>query len=294
VNKKEPSRAQADTCSATPADLRRAVEDLVLRRQQPGEGIMTEARRLARQWKVRLFSEDWPRPLFDWPPGNMTLLLAGLVVAFRRDHQLLEQIRRRLKKVKLSDKSLLADTLALYLPRIQAKLTPKQAYETKRRMQHWRVIEWEYGGTADAELGQRCLLSDADDPAHSDFAPPTCLDGIFAGDRVNMLRLQELFGKERHQFPKKLPSISKGRETWYDYRAVAMIMDALLSEKRQQKRNGSGRPPRKPWLNDPRSRTRVLRGIEARLNSFPAQGHIKAAFLIVLGRHLPDSGRKSA
>ena len=107
-----------------------------------------------------------------------------------------------------------------------------------------------------------------------------------------MQKLQELFEMERHQFPKSLPNISKGRETFYDYRAVATIMDALLTEKPKEKRRKLGRSPRIPWLNDPRLRMRVLRGIETRINSLSVQEHIKATFLSIVRRHLPDSGKK--
>jgi hypothetical protein len=237
---------------------------------------MKEARRLANQWKIKLFPEDWPRPLFasyfgfDETSRSTALLLAGLVVAFSRDHQLLEQIRRHLEKAKPNNERFLAEALADYLPRIQKKLTPKQLYESKRRIWHLRVIEREY--------------SDA-------IGAPTCLDDIFNGGRVNMLRLQELFGMERHQFPKKLPSIRKGRETLYDYRAVVMIMDALLSGKIRRKRKRSGRPTQMPWLNGPSLRTRVLSGIKARLNSFPVRRRIKAAFLSVVLHQLPHSGK---
>jgi len=78
----------------------------------------------------------------------------------------------------------------------------------------------------------------------------------------------------------------------YDYRAVKTIMDALLSEKPRRKRKRSGRPPRLPWLNDPLLRTRVLRGIEVRINSLSLPQHIKIAFMTVVSRHLPDSGKK--
>jgi hypothetical protein len=277
VKQKAARPAQTDADSATVADLRHAVEELVIFGTQPEEEIMKEARRLANQWKIKLFPEDWPRPLFDScfrfdeTLRNTVLLLAGLVVAFSRDYQLLEQIRTHLEKVKPSNERFLADALAAYLPRIQTKLTPKQLYESKRRIWHLRVIEGEYSGAIEA---------------------PTCLDDIFNGGRVNMLRLQELFGMERHQFPKKLPSIRKGRETLYDYRAVATIMDALLSGRVRKKRKRSGRPPRMPWLNDPGLRTRVLNGIQARINGLSLKKHIKAAFLAVVSRHLLDSGEK--
>jgi hypothetical protein len=80
----------------------------------------------------------------------------------------------------------------------------------------------------------------------------------------------------------------------YDYRAVVAIMDTLLSEQRRKKRRRSGRPPRMPWLNRPALRTRVLSGIETRINGLSLEEHIRAAFLTVVNRHLPDSGKKLA
>ena len=86
----------------------------------------------------------------------------------------------------------------------------------------------------------------------------------------------------------------KGRKTFYDYRAGVTIIDTLLTEKPREKRGKSGRPPRIPWLNDPGLRMRVLSGIEMRINSLSVQRHIKATFLAVVGRHLPDSGKKES
>lgn len=154
--------------------------------------------------------------------------------------------------------------------------------------------------------------------------PPTCLDDIFTGHSVNMQGLVVLFGRERHLLAKLARlGIKKGRETRYGYRTVTDIMNALLSEKPRKRKNSTRRrPPREPWLSDPPSapdwrpvnafwdirhycrslrrsvreplRTRVLTGIEARINglSEPVPKQIKSAFLAVIRHHLPDSGRK--
>jgi len=93
-----------------------------------------------------------------------------------------------------------------------------------------------------------------------------------------------------------------------------LVMDALLSEPPRKRRGRVGRPPRKVWLSDLSNewsadwsvphycpsvrnlrehlRSRVLRGIEARINSVCTSEHIKSAFLKVIRRHLPSSGRK--
>jgi hypothetical protein len=317
VNKNKAEWAQADADSAAIADLKRAIEELVLRGAHPGEGIMIEARQLAHQWRAKAGREGLARPLFDGNTPRTTLLLAGLVVALIPDHRLLEQIRRHYDKSEelnlrwhsLRWDSFLADILAAYLPRTP-KLTPKQAWESKRRREHFHLIEWEYGGDLTA-LFRKVYRFDPEIGSHEDLdlrlrewlmcgrqerlkdsAMPNCLDDIFNGGRVNMLRLEALFGMERHQFPKNLPNTSKGRETFYDYRAVVTIMDALLSEKLREKRRKSGRPPRIPWLNDSQLRMHVLSGIETRIDSLSVQEHIKATFLAVVRRHLPDSGKK--
>lgn len=117
---------------------------------------------------------------------------------------------------------------------VQAKLSPKQKQEAKRRRLSAAggvgLIEREFGDAKKAELRNRWMLLS---PAFCELlAPsPTCLDDIFAGGGVNMWRLQELFGMERHRIGKILPSFKKGRERLYDYRAVVTIMDRLLSEK---------------------------------------------------------------
>jgi hypothetical protein len=312
VSKPHSKWSDAEIDSTTVADLRHAVAELVLTRKQPGEGLMIEARQLAQQWKAKESREGLARPLFDGNTPSTTLLLAGLVAALIRDHRLVEQIRRQYNKsngLKPRWDSFLADIPEPYLSRTP-NLTPKQAWESKRRREHFHLIEWEYGGDLKA-LFNKVHGFDPDNASHEDLdlrlrrrllcgreerlkdsAMPNCLDDIFNGGLVNMLRLEELFGMERHRFPKNLPNISKGRETSYDYRAVVTIMDALLTEKLREKRRKSGRPPRIPWLNDPRLRMRVLSGIEMRMNSLSVQEHIKAAFLAVVRCHLPDSGKK--
>jgi hypothetical protein len=119
--------------------------------------------------------------------------------------------------------------------------------------------------------------------------PPMCLDDIFAGDTVNMLRLEELFGMNRNRFG-RLPRVKRGRETLYDYRAVLAIMGRLLSEKPSGSK-ARGRPLG-TWLPNSDDRTRVLRGIGARMNSLSLPEQIKAKFLTVIDRHLPDSAKK--
>jgi hypothetical protein len=213
--------------------------------------------------------------------------------------------------------------------------TPKRRYELKRRGYRWAgagvgLIEYEFGGAREADLRKSTILGQAGDAVAKilgDAAAnrewqrmiaPTCLDDIFRGGvgevkmlpgfagwppsavdtRTNMRRVQELFGMHRNRFPRRLPSRTRDREIVYDWRAVVMIMDALLSEKPEERKGARG-APRQIWLSDPDDpglRTRVLSRIEARIKSLsvPEQikSHIKAKFLAVVHRHLLDSAHK--
>jgi hypothetical protein len=182
------------------------------------------------------------------------------------------------------------------------KLTPKQRSERERQGYNWRagvgLIEYEFGGTREAELRKSTLtglLGYAGlDPASQSMIAPTCLDEIFRGGGVNMWRLQELFGMHRNRFPRKLPNHSMGREILYRWRAIVMIMDALLSEKPEERKRARG-APRRIWLsdpNDPELRTRVLSGIAARINSLSVSGDIASRFLEIVRDHLADSAKK--
>jgi hypothetical protein len=99
------------------------------------------------------------------------------------------------------------------------------------------------------------------------------------------------FGIDRHRLRKLLPGVKKG----YDWQAVVQIMESLLNEELPEGEKLGRGPPRKVWLYDPKDpglRTRVLSGIEARLNSLSVSGKIRTAFLKVIRRYLPDSGNK--
>jgi hypothetical protein len=190
-----------------------------------------------------------------------------------------------------------------YLP----KRKPETEWEYKRRVQKLPggvgLIEYEFGGAGQAEW--RKLTSLPGLPYQ-----PTCLDNIFAGGAVKIRDseeevffigqphripkpgLQSLFGMHRNRFPKNPPP-KDGRETWYDFRAVTKIMEALLGEP-ERKTSARGAPLRL-WLNDPDDpdlRTRVLTGIEARIASIPVEKKIATAFLRVVRQFLPNSAKK--
>ena len=95
--KKKRAGQQPLTDSATIADLKRALEDLVSRRktQEELEGIVAEDKSIDRECKNPYSARDpkHRRPLFDETSRNTTFLLAALVVALTRDHELVQQIR---------------------------------------------------------------------------------------------------------------------------------------------------------------------------------------------------------
>ena len=185
-----------------------------------------------------------------------------------------------------------------------AKEEPKKVYERERSKSHRdfrRSIEYQFGGELEAEFRNRMpfLALGPYDPSYL----PVCLDDIFAGDGVSMLKLEELFWMERHRFPKELPSRREGIKIVYGCEAVVQIMrfllretrNSLLNEKRRKHKPPVRGAPKKLWLydeKDPDLQLRVLKGIEARLNSFPVRKGIKARFLKVVHDHLPDSGKK--
>jgi hypothetical protein len=304
VNKKA-NRAEPDTKSKTIADLKHAIEKLVSRQKKPEEleGIIAEAKTLARRWKNPHSAHDYrnQRPLFDGTTWNdTTFLLVGLVVLLSPDHHRLELIRRHYPNEleKLTYESSFADIkeLAWAWKRHQPELPTKQKYERDKRRSMYRgdvgLIEHEFG-RARQQLGQM-------DPMWQELVrlvqwppavPPACLDDIFAGNAVNMLRLEKLFGLNRHRLAESLRGVQKRR---YDYLAVVKIMDFLLKKKprKKGKRPRPGRPPPMPWLNDRDLRMRVLSGIEARINSLSVRKEIAIAFLAIVHRHLPNSGKK--
>jgi hypothetical protein len=305
VSKKKATRAQAHTDSATIAELKRAVEALVSGSKKPQEleGIIADARVLAREWKIKEPGGHW-RPLFDSIANNTTLLLAALVVALRRDHELIEHIRRYFpgELDELYTRSWLA---FLWKAAQNREVTARERSELKRSGYKLPggvgLIEHEFGGGGEADWRKLASLSGLP-------YQPTCLDGIFAGHVVKMhdsegeasliwqphrIRrpgLQRLFGMNRHRLGKIVQGGRKKRR--YDWRDVVNIMSSLLSKDPREKRKKSkpGRPEQVPWLNDADLRTRVLSGIKARLTSIPVKKKIAMAFLAVL--QPPDLGTK--
>jgi hypothetical protein len=163
-------------------------------------------------------------------------------------------------------------------PKQTSKQRRKSSYEYKRRGYNRDGV-----GEIERQFGLGYTLSSALSP----FGP-YCLDEIFKAAAVNMRRLQELFGMERHRFPKKLRTFERGRETLYDYRAVVKIMKTLLKEDLGEKPVRG--KTRRLW---PRAdlRTRVLSGIAARIKIVPTKKKIATAFVNMIRPHLADSGK---
>jgi hypothetical protein len=275
------------------AELTQAVQNLEAHGTRPGEGIMIEARQRANRLKFM------GRPLFDSSARDLTVLLAALFVACRKDHELLELIRRHQPEEldQLIRESADAETHALSeRPSRQSTPTPKQRQELKRRI--WnraftRSIEYQFGGRLEADDWRKFLSPLLGRTAYKNMLlrSQTCLDDIFTGETVNILRLEELFWMDRRRFAEPLRSFQKRP---LNYLAVTKIMDFLLEKKRRTKSNRSkpGPSPRLPWLDQKALRMRVLKAIEARINSLPVGRKLATAFLTVIHAHLPRSGKK--
>ena len=273
------------------AEVTQAIEDFVLRHKQPGEGIMIEARKHAPQWTVA------GQPLFASSAHPLTLLLAANVVQLRQDHELLKCIRqhRSTELDKLISDSLDAEAheFAPVSSNTEQMLTARQRSERRRSKSNRDVtksIEYQFGGGLEGDDWRKFLSPLLGRSAYENMLrrSQSCLDDIFAGKSVTLLRLEELFWMDRHRFAKPLR-----RFRIRDYRAVASVMDFLLKEKPRtpRKKPGRGRP-RALWLNDRARRLRVLKAIEERINGLHIDNKIATAFLKVIRRHLQDSGKK--
>lgn len=242
MTKKDESPA-GDSCEkeVTITDLTRAIEDLASRKKKPEdlEGIIAEAQELARHWKVE------KRPVLEgYSSQPLVVVLTALAVALRRDHGFLKKIRHRFPNEldNLDTAVQLGEIMELGSALPQAKPVPsaKQRYEEKRRRH-----KWDNTGEIEREFGSE-RLSTFPSAFGPDGTPPVCLDALFRYEAVTTTRLRELFGMDRHRFPRKLPCVSESKRTWYDLRAFLKIMDALLGEKPRRKKQKRGRP-RRVW-----------------------------------------------
>jgi hypothetical protein len=156
--------------------------------------------------------------------------------------------------------------------RLRRTKIAKNLYEHLRRS-HVRTPGWIERDFA--ERSGSFLL----DPYHA--PPPTgpCLDEIFRGGTTRMCNgmssLQSLFGLGRKRLSAARPAMRRGRETFYDYRAVLCCMVALLKQ--------TGRAAR--WLPDAARRRTVLTRILFRARQ-KATPEIREAFERTLLPHL--------
>jgi hypothetical protein len=136
--------------------------------------------------------------------------------------------------------------------RSQRQRKSKNRYESRRREYRDASIEEEFGR----------LLPNPFIP--NSFVPSTgpCLDILFSGGDVRMAgcvnSLENLFGVDRHRFPKSLSPTRRGRNAVYDLVAFMECLIHLL-----KKRDGGTQ-----WLPERRKRELVLAGIIERARRF--------------------------
>jgi len=261
--------------------------------------------------------------VLSWPElCSLVGELVELALLQDREIEYLTQFRRELERFQAHCPEQLKDLrrATTHAEVMQIKFpepTPKRRYELKRGDYKWcggvGLIEYEFGGMGEAEWRKSSLCSGL-----GSAYQPICLDDLFAGGAVHMDNsereavflgqgrhrilepgLQLLFGMHRNRFPKNLPRYDNRRnrrERLYDYRAVKEIMDALLTNGPSQNTKPRGRgAPKNVWPN-PARRICVLSGIEARIKSLSVpeqiEPQIKAEFLAVVRRHMPDSAKK--
>jgi hypothetical protein len=128
--------------------------------------------------------------------------------------------------------------------RAKRKRDSQARYELKRKGHREGLIAQQFEGflARQSALGQVLLGSGRCD----------CLDDLLEGKTVKMAgygsSLENLFGLDRHRFPKNLTRGRTGR-VGYNLTAVTQCMLALLGDEKQ------------PWLPDCKIRNMVLRGI---------------------------------
>jgi hypothetical protein len=163
------------------------------------------------------------------------------------DRASLESVMRLLRAGKLPNSPVAHVPRKFWGPttRIERKQRSKNRYEFKRKGHREGLIEQQFGGFVfrQSALGEVLHASRKFD----------CLDELFEGKTIKMSgrgpSLENLFGLDRHRFPKKLPTVRTGREIEYTLVAVVQCMVALLADEKR------------PWLPDRKIRNTILRGI---------------------------------
>jgi len=125
--------------------------------------------------------------------------------------------------------------------------------KSKKRYDRHRTYKATGVGLIEREFGEHRLSLSNPFPADPPSGP--CLDSLLAGGGVKMSRdlysMEDLFGFDRHKFPKSIICVRRGRSVFYDLRGLMQCMVAFLGEKR----------PERNWLPEPVRRQRVLTGV---------------------------------
>ncbi len=273
------------------------------------------AQEAARRWKFSI--NGTPCNLAKYNLDSLTCILGGLVALLRESHLALETIEKHLgpdQWQELRDASS-ATHLMEYIRTSGFKVSAKKRHENKRRRSRHKVgeIEEEFG-RAEGES-----ISPSVNPYRSGAAEgkstwpsvdryqlkaaePTCLDHVFAGDKVTMLKIEDLFGIGRARFRTILASeegkggkLKSGRKEGdggvYGYVAVLQIMRGLLADNPDGKRSRPRGKPRQGWLQDRELRNRVFNNIERRLTTVRAPAKIAGAFRKLIRENRMESGK---
>jgi hypothetical protein len=236
-------------------DLTRALELFDSEKMRPEESLLTDARISGQSWKK-----------FRGDGRASTEVFKGLVAAFQRVLESFMQMRDFCPDqlddlIQVSLYAKYRELGEIHAARRDAKLTPKQRGELKRRLQKWKTAEIERIGELPMPRPFLKWLPWRE--------PAVIFDKILLGKTVSQVELQDFFGVAAREFPKKT---GPGKS---DYRRVAQILDHLLNERSPKK--GKER-----WYRDPDRRTRALNAMECKLSDPSIDERIAETLLAVV------------
>ena len=129
---------------------------------------------------------------------------------------------------------------------------------SKRRYDRRRMYKATGVGLIEREFGKRRFSLTSPLLASPLLAEPPsgrCLDSLLIGGEVKMFgdlySMEDLFGFDRHKFPKSITYVRRGSRVFYNLCGLMQCMVAFLGEKRPERR----------WLPEPVRRQRVLTGV---------------------------------
>ena len=168
------------------------------------------------------------------------------------DQARLESLLRLAKAGKLPKRAKIPRKFWGPTTRAKRKRNSKAYYELKRKGYREGLIIQQFGQflSHQSPFGEVLLRS----------WKCNCLDAVFEGKTVKMSgpgsSLENLFGVDRHRFPKNLTKVQSGRrEIGYNLDTVLQCMVALLSDEQRR------------WLPDPKFRDTILRRLIDRARS---------------------------